>query len=95
MARALRIHLPGQVWHLTHRCHHRRFLLQFARDRRLWGAWLYEARRRFGLSVLNYTATSNRLAIGGSDQRNSPTGMGIRPKWGAEKGACGLFSPSR
>ena len=49
MARAHRIHVPGQVWHLTHRCHHRMFLLKFVRDRRLWRAWLYEARRRFGL----------------------------------------------
>jgi putative transposase len=63
MARAHRIHLPGQVWHLTHRCHHRRFLLKFARDRRLWRAWLYEARRRFGLCVLDYTATSNHVHI--------------------------------
>ena len=63
MARAHRIHVPGQVWHLTHRCHHRRFLLKFARDRRLWRAWLYEARRRFGLCVLNYTVTSNHIHL--------------------------------
>ena len=59
MPRAHRIHLSGQVWHLTHRCHRRRFLLKFSRDRRLWRSWLYEARRRFGLCVLDYTVTSN------------------------------------
>ena len=63
MPRAHRIHLPGQVWHLTHRCHHRRFLLKFARDRRLWRSWLYEARRRFDLCVLNYAATSNHVHL--------------------------------
>ena len=63
MPRAHRIHLPGQVWHLTHRCHHRQFLLKFARDRRLWRSWLYEARRRFGLCVLDYTATSNHVHL--------------------------------
>ncbi len=63
MARAHRIHVPGQVWHLTHRCHHRRFLLKFARDRRLWRAWLYESRRRFGLCVLDYTVTSNHVHL--------------------------------
>jgi putative transposase len=63
MARAHRIHVPGQVWHLTHRCHHRRFLLKFARDRRLWRVWLYEARRRFGLCVLDYTVTSNHIHL--------------------------------
>jgi putative transposase len=55
--------LPGQVWHLTHRCHDRRFLLRFARDRRLWRSWLYEARRRFGLCVLDYTVTSNHIHL--------------------------------
>ncbi len=63
MARAHRIHVPGQVWHLTHRCHHRRFLLKFARDRRLWRTWLYESRRRFGLCVLDYTVTSNHVHL--------------------------------
>ena len=63
MARAHRIHVPGQVWHLTHRCHQRRFLLKFARDRRRWRAWLYAARRRYGLCVLDYTATSNHVHL--------------------------------
>src|SRR5262245_48475982 len=63
MARAHRIHVPSQVWHLTHRCHRRQFLLKFARDRRLWRAWLYESRRRFGLCVLDYTVTSNHIHL--------------------------------
>ena len=29
MARANRHHLPGYVWHITHRCHKREFLLKF------------------------------------------------------------------
>jgi len=68
MPRAHRIHVPGQVWHLTHRCHHRRFLLKFARDRRLWRAWLYESRRRLGLCVLDYTVTSNHVHLIVRDQ---------------------------
>lgn len=63
MARAHRIHIPGQVWHLTHRCHRRQFLLRFARDRRLWRRWLFEACRRYGLCVLDYTATSNHIHL--------------------------------
>jgi len=53
MPRAHRIHLPGHVWHLTHRCHRRQFLLQFVRDRRLWRRWLYEARRRYDFIVID------------------------------------------
>lgn len=33
MERAHRHFIPGQVWHLTHRCYKREFLLKFARDR--------------------------------------------------------------
>lgn len=33
MPRANRHFLPGQVWHITHRCHQQAFLLTFARDR--------------------------------------------------------------
>ncbi len=32
MARANGHHIPGQVWHITHRCHKKEFLLKFARD---------------------------------------------------------------
>ena len=58
MPRANRYYLPGQVWHITHRCHKKEFLLRFARDRRRWVVWLQVARKRFGLSVLDYTVTS-------------------------------------
>lgn len=63
MARANRHILPGHIWHITHRCHKQEFLLKFSRDRKCWIRWLYEARRRYGLSVLNYTVTSNHIHL--------------------------------
>lgn len=63
MARANRHFLPGQIWHITHRCHKRAFLLKFARDRRRYEQWLFEARKRFGLSILNYVVTSNHVHL--------------------------------
>lgn len=63
MPRANRHFLPGYVWHITHRCHKKEFLLKFARDRRRWIAWLFEARKRFGLHVLNYMVTSNHVHL--------------------------------
>ncbi len=63
MPRAYRNFLPGHVWHLTHRCHKQQFLLKFARDRRTWVYWLYQARRRYGLCVLNYVVTSNHIHL--------------------------------
>lgn len=55
--------MPGCVWHITHRCHNRDFLLKFERDRNRWRYWLFQARRRYGLCVLNYIATSNHVHL--------------------------------
>ncbi len=63
MARANRHHLPGYVWHITHRCHKREFLLKFDKDKYRWIHWAFEAKKRFGLKILNYTATSNHIHL--------------------------------
>ena len=63
MARANRHHIPGQVWHITHRCHKKEFLLKFSRDRKRWLHWLFEAKKRYGLAILNYTVTSNHIHL--------------------------------
>lgn len=63
MPRAHRHFLPGYVWHITHRCHKQEFLLKFARDRKRWIHWLFEAKKRYGLCVLNYIVTSNHIHL--------------------------------
>ena len=63
MPRASRHYIPGYVWHITHRCHKKEYLLKFARDRRRYLRWLFEARKRYCLSVLNYMVTSNHIHI--------------------------------
>jgi putative transposase len=63
MARAKRHYIPGHVWHITHRCHKREFLLKFVRDRRRYLQWLWEAKKRYGLMLLNYMLTSNHIHL--------------------------------
>ncbi|HWP57912.1 MAG TPA: transposase [Candidatus Acidoferrales bacterium] len=63
MPRANRHFFPGYVWHLTHRCHQKQFLLKFARDRQRYLYWVFEAKKRFGLCVLNYMVTSNHVHL--------------------------------
>ena len=63
MPRAKRNYLPGYIWHITHRCHHRKFLLKFGRDKRTWLYWVHAAVERFGLCVLNFTVTSNHVHL--------------------------------
>ncbi len=57
MPRANRFFVQGHVWHITHRCHQQQFLFRFSRDRERWLYWLFQARKRYQLCVLNYVVT--------------------------------------
>lgn len=63
MPRANRYIVPGQIYHVTHRCHDRAFLLRFGRDRDNYRAWLREGLGRHPLSLLNYCITSNHVHL--------------------------------
>jgi len=63
MARVNRHYIPGYVWHITHRYHNKEFILKFARDRRRWIDWLFETKKPFNLSALNYMVTSNHIHL--------------------------------
>jgi putative transposase len=61
--RANRYILPGHVYHLTHRCHNREFLLRFAVHRNAYREQLRRAVREFDLSLLDYSITSNHTHL--------------------------------
>jgi len=63
MARAKRHFIPGYIWHITHRCHKREFLLKFSKDRHRYLQWLYQAKKRYKLTILNYMVTSNHVHL--------------------------------
>ena len=73
MPRANRYLLPGQILHLTHRCHNRQFWFKFHRDRRIYRWWLWEALRRHPVSLLAYALTSNHV--------HEETLAGAAPAW--------------
>ena len=63
MARANRCYEPGLIWHITHRCHKREFLLRFIKDKQAWCRWVLASKKLFGLCILNYTITSNHVHL--------------------------------
>jgi putative transposase len=63
MARASRHYSPGLIWHVTHRCHKREFLLKFEKDKLAWWRWMVEAKERYDLCVLDYCITSNHVHV--------------------------------
>jgi len=63
MARANRHFIPGYIWHITHRCHKKDFLLKLIKDRERWLYWLFQSKKRYGFSILNYMITSNHIHL--------------------------------
>ena len=63
MPNASRYLQPGYTYHLTHRCHDRRFLLSTIRERNDYRKWLREGARRYGVPVYNYCVTSNHVHV--------------------------------
>ncbi len=63
MPRARRHFQLGYIWHITHRCHKQEFLLKFYKDKTRWMHWLFEARKRYGLCVLNYVVANNHIHL--------------------------------
>ncbi len=63
MPRANRYILPGHIYHVTHRCHDRQFLLKFAKDRNAYRRRLLAAMRRHSVAILNYDLTSNHVHL--------------------------------
>lgn len=63
MARAKRHFIPGYIWHITHRCHKREYLLKFSKDRHRYLQWLYQAKKKYKLTILNYMLTSNHVHL--------------------------------
>lgn len=63
MPRGKRYIVPGHTYHVTHRCHDREFLLKFTRDRTTYREMLRERLPEFGISLFNYTLTSNHVHL--------------------------------
>ncbi|MBI4662037.1 MAG: transposase [Verrucomicrobia bacterium] len=63
MPRANRYIISGNVYHLTHRCHDREFLLKFAKDRSGYRERLRQAIGELDLSLLTYNITSNHVHL--------------------------------
>lgn len=63
MPRASRYLQSGYTYHLTHRCHDRRFLLKYVCDRDTYRKWLHEAVKRYAVPVYGFCVTSNHVHL--------------------------------
>lgn len=63
MPRGRRFILPGQTYHVTHRCHQREFLLKFKQDRNVYREMMRERLTNHRISLFTYTLTSNHVHL--------------------------------
>src|SRR3974390_140837 len=63
MPRPNRYVVPGCIYHLTHRCHDRKFLLRFAKDRNGYRRRLRQAVLSTQICLLSYIITSNHVHL--------------------------------
>ena len=61
--RANRYHVAGHTYHLTHRCHDRRFLFRFACDRERYRLKLWESLQDAQVWLLAYCITCNHVHL--------------------------------
>lgn len=69
---------PGNIWVVSHRCYNNKPLLNDPVDRRRWMYWLFQARRRFGFSVLNYVVLPNHVKLLIMDRRRGEIRCSLR-----------------
>jgi len=63
MPRANRCFQAGCLYHLTHRCHDRKFLFRFGVVRTEYCKRLHQALKLYGVSLLAYCITSNHTHL--------------------------------
>ena len=64
-----RIFQDGRTYHITHRCHNRRFNLRFAIDRDNYLGRMWEAKRRYDVSLLDYIKNLLKKLSCGSEKQ--------------------------
>lgn len=63
MPNASRYLQAGYTYHLTHRCHDKRFLLRTNRERNDYRKWLREGASRYKVPIYNYCITTNHTHV--------------------------------
>ncbi|MFO1475596.1 MAG: transposase [Verrucomicrobiota bacterium] len=64
MARANRLRMSdGGIYHVTHRCHNRSYLLKFAVDRKAYRSALRKHLQEFQVTLLDYCITCNHVHL--------------------------------
>ena len=63
MPRANKYFLPEYIYHITHRCHDKDYLLKFSYEKKRYLYWLKRCVEKLSLKVINYCITDNHIHL--------------------------------
>lgn len=63
MPRAKHFYLPGYIYHITHRCHNRDYLLKFNYEKKRYLYWLQQCIEKYSLKIISYCITDNHIHL--------------------------------
>jgi REP-associated tyrosine transposase len=63
MGRRKRCWVDAASYHITHRCHGKKYLFRFEKYRNYYVQKLYEAQRKYNVDIFNYVVTSNHIHL--------------------------------
>jgi putative transposase len=77
MPRRRRNWINYACYHITHRCHERKFLFKFAKHRNIYLKLLFEMQKKYNIDILDYIVTSNHvhLLLSAKRAKNIPLGL--------------------
>lgn len=78
MPRRKRGWIDNACYHITHRCHERKFLFHYKKYRNFYVRQLYKMRRRYKIDVLDYMVTSNHVHLLAGSVKGERLSAGIR-----------------
>jgi putative transposase len=102
MPRRRRSWINYACYHITHRCHERKFLFKFAKHRNIYLKLLFEMQKKYNIDILDYIVTSNHvhLLLSAKRAKNIPLGLqflhgGMAQKYNIQKTREGSFWRNR
>ena len=78
MPRRRRIFTDGACYHITHRCHGRKFLFRFQKYRDFYVRQLFEMKKRYKVAVLDYMVTGNHVHLLVTSGKGGEISEGLR-----------------
>ena len=78
MPRRKRGWIDNACYHITHRCHNRKFLFRYKKYREFYLRHLFEMQKRYNVDILDYVVTGNHAHLLLTSKKGKSISEGFR-----------------